>query len=77
MSEEADDMDAPVWDTEHTEHHISVRLSRYSSQGRFPWLVGCVKHTKAAAQAQRTDTEVLPIAFTALFTDTGLALPNY
>lgn len=43
----------------------------------FPWLLGCLKSIKAAARAQNTDTEVSPIAFTAVFTDTGLALPNY
>lgn len=53
VSEEADDMDAPVWDTEHTQQHISRRLSKYSSQGRFPWLLGCVKVIKAAAQAHK------------------------
>lgn len=77
MSEEADDMDAPVCDTEHTEQQVSVRLSKYSSRGRLPWLLSCLKSIKAAARAQNTDTEVSPIAFTAVFTDTGLALPHY
>jgi len=32
VSDEADDMEAPVCDTEHTEQQISIRLSKYMSE---------------------------------------------
>lgn len=32
VSDEADDMDAPVWDTEYTEQQVSIRSSKYTSE---------------------------------------------
>lgn len=65
VSDEADDMDAPVCDTEHIEQQISIKVHVRMKVSLV--ILGCLKDLKEVARSQKNDTDFLSIAFTAMF----------